>query len=83
MGMMEDNQQPPQRGGAVPDPVWVGSKWLLFFPRVPVTPGTPRNGFSHSLLYTVSTSAKLAVKGAGTRQCMLGNLKTRFAKKLL
>ena len=25
------NQQPPQRGGAVPDPVWVGSKWLLAF----------------------------------------------------
>ena len=23
------NQQPPQRGGAVPDPVWVESKWLL------------------------------------------------------
>ena len=35
------NQQPPQRGGAVPSPVWVGSKWLLAFPRVPVTPGTP------------------------------------------
>ena len=35
------NQQPPQRGGAVPDPVWVGSKWLLAFPWVPVTPGTP------------------------------------------
>ena len=35
------NQQPPQRGGAVSDPVWVGSKWLLAFPRVPVTPGTP------------------------------------------
>ena len=35
------NQQPPQRGGAVPGPVWVGSKWLLAFPRVPVTPGTP------------------------------------------
>ena len=35
------NQQPPQRGGAVPDPVWVGFKWLLVFPRVPVTPGTP------------------------------------------
>ena len=34
------NQQPPQRGGAVPDPLWVGSKWLLAFPRVPVTPGT-------------------------------------------
>ena len=34
------NQQPPQRGGAIPDPVWVGSKWLLAFPRVPVTPGT-------------------------------------------
>ena len=24
-----------------PRPVWVGSKWLLAFPRVPVTPGTP------------------------------------------
>ena len=35
------NQQPPQRGGAVLGPVWVGSKWLLAFPRVPVTPGTP------------------------------------------
>ena len=35
------NQQPPQRGGAVPSPVWVGSKWLLAFSRVPVTPGTP------------------------------------------
>ena len=34
------NQQPPQHGGAVPDPVWVGSKWLLNFPRVPVTTGT-------------------------------------------
>ena len=35
------NQQPSQRGGAVPNPVWVGLKWLLAFPRVPVTPGTP------------------------------------------
>ena len=35
------NQQLPQRGGAVPGPVWVGSKWLLAFPRIPVTPGTP------------------------------------------
>ena len=34
------NQQPPQRGGTVPDPVWVGSKWLLPFPRVIVTPET-------------------------------------------
>ena len=34
------NQQPPQRGGAVPDPFWVGSKWLLAFPRVPATPDT-------------------------------------------
>ena len=31
------NQQPPQRNGAVPDPVWIGLKWLLAFPRVPVT----------------------------------------------
>ena len=34
-------QQPPQRGGAVPNPVWVGLKWLLAFPRLPVTPGIP------------------------------------------
>ena len=34
-------QQPSQRGGAVSDPVWVGSKWLLAFPRAPVTSGTP------------------------------------------
>ena len=32
------NQQPPQRVGAVPDPIWVGSKWPLAFPKVPVTP---------------------------------------------
>ena len=25
------NQQPPQRGGAVPSPVWVESKWLVDF----------------------------------------------------
>ena len=35
------NQQPLQCRSAVPGPVWVGSKWLLAFPRVPVTPGTP------------------------------------------
>ena len=35
------NQQPSQRGGAVPDPVWLASNWLLAFLRVPVTPGTP------------------------------------------
>ena len=34
------NQQPPQRGGAVPNPVWIRLKWLLAFPRVPVTMGT-------------------------------------------
>ena len=28
------------------DPVWVGSKWLLAFPRVPVTPGTPLHFFA-------------------------------------
>ena len=35
------NQQPPQCGGAIPGPVWFGLKWLLPFPRVPGTPGTP------------------------------------------
>ena len=40
------NQQPPQRGGAVPNPVWVGSKWLLAFRRVPVTPGTTLHFFA-------------------------------------
>ena len=42
------NQQPPQRGGAVPGLVWVGSKWLLAFPRVPVTPGTPHLFFRYA-----------------------------------
>ena len=35
------NQQPPQRGGAVPNPVWVELKSLLALPRISVTPGTP------------------------------------------
>ena len=35
------NQQPPQRGGAVPDPDWVGSKRLLAFPKVSVNPALP------------------------------------------
>ena len=35
------NQQSPQRDDALPDPVWVGSKWLLVFPRAPFTQGTP------------------------------------------
>ena len=39
------NQQ-PQRGGAVPGPVWVGSEWLLASPRVPVTPSTPLHFFA-------------------------------------
>ena len=34
------NQHPPQRGGAVSDPVCIGPKWLLAFPIVPVTLGT-------------------------------------------
>ena len=34
-------QQQPQRGGAVPDPIWFESKCLLAFPRISVTPGTP------------------------------------------
>ena len=34
------NQRLPQRGGVLPDPIWVGLKWLLAFPRVPDTPGT-------------------------------------------
>ena len=35
------NQQLLQRNGAVHDPVWVGSKWLLAFLKVPVAPRTP------------------------------------------
>ena len=34
------NQQSLQRSGAVPDPIWVGSKGLLALPRVPDTPKT-------------------------------------------
>ena len=35
------NQQPPQRRSADSNLVWVGSKWLLAFPKVPVTADTP------------------------------------------
>ena len=42
--------QPPQRGGAVSEPVWVGSKWLLAFPRVPVTLGTPLGCFFNNIV---------------------------------
>ena len=42
------NQQPLQRGGALSGPVWVGSKWLLAFPGVPVTPGTPHSFFCYA-----------------------------------
>ena len=48
------NQQPPQRGGAVPSPVWVGSKWLLAFPRVPVIPGTPQSFFRRAAPWTTA-----------------------------
>ena len=37
------NQQPPQRGGAVPEPVLIGSKSLLAFSRVLVILGTTLN----------------------------------------
>ena len=45
------NQQPPQSSGVVRDPVWVGSKWLLAFSRVPVTPGTLLAEFRHAYLF--------------------------------
>ena len=38
---MTRKQKSTQRGGAVPNSVWVGSKWLLAFLRVPDTLGTP------------------------------------------
>ena len=51
------NQQPPQRGGADPDPFWVGLKWLLAFPRAPVTPGTPLHFFAMLPLNDCSRAA--------------------------
>ena len=39
------NQQPPQRGGAVPDPVWVGLKWLLASPRTIFSLCCPLNDY--------------------------------------
>ena len=41
-GVDYTNHLPSPRGGAVPDPVCVGLKLLLAFPRVQVTQGTPR-----------------------------------------
>ena len=40
------NQQLPQCGGVVPDPVWVGSKWLLAFSRVLATLVNPLHFFT-------------------------------------
>ena len=41
----------PLRGGVVPDPVWVWSKWLLAFPKVPFTPGhCPRTNHIFAVL---------------------------------
>ena len=51
------NQQPPQRGGAVPDPVWVGSKWLLAFPRVQSPWGHP---FVFSLCCSLNDRSRAA-----------------------
>ena len=54
------NQQPPQRGGVVPNPVWVGSKWLLTFRRVPVAPGTPLTQSIYSLCSPLNDRRKVA-----------------------
>ena len=35
------NQQLPQHGDAVPEPIWVGSKWLLDFPTVSLPRALP------------------------------------------
>ena len=45
-----NSTKPPQRGSAVPDPVSVGSKWLLTFSRAPVTLGTLLEPFFAVLL---------------------------------
>ena len=42
-GMPDRVDQSINHGSAVPNPVWVGWKWLLDFPRVPVTSETPQN----------------------------------------
>ena len=54
------NQQSPQRGGAVPNPVWVGSKWLLVFPKIPATPGTPPTETVFSPCSPLNDSRKVA-----------------------
>ena len=51
------NQQLPQRGGAVPGPVWVGSKWLLAFPRSQLPQALP---FIFSLCYPLNDRRRAA-----------------------
>ena len=41
-------------------PFWVGSKWLLAFPRVPVTPGTPFSQTIFSLCCSLNDRGRTA-----------------------
>ena len=54
------NQQPPQRDGVVPNPVWVELKLLLAFPRGPVIPGTPLTQTMFSLCSRLNDRRRVA-----------------------
>ena len=56
------NQQPPQRGAAVPDLISVGSKWLLDFPMGPVILSTPLHFLLCLLLNDLSRAAHSFLK---------------------
>ena len=54
------NEQTPQRGGAVPSPVWVELKSLLALPRIPVTLGTPLTQTIFSLCSPLNDCRRVA-----------------------
>ena len=54
------NHQPSQRAGADPDPVWIGSKWMLVFLKVSFTPGTPPHTIYFSPRFSLNVSRRTA-----------------------
>ena len=59
--------------GAVPDTVWVGSKWLLIFPRVYVTPGTPLTQTVFSPFCLLNDRRRQLAASLKSRDCFLSS----------
>ena len=89
--LLLDLSQPPQCGGAVRNPVWVETKWLLVFPKVSVTPTISLEEVDRSVGYLrgkknrVSVSRKqcLAIRNLmETREVVAYKAETNRSKKV-